>query len=332
MPRFPLRRRTSAALLSTALAAAALLGTAPTASAAPQPGTATPALSVLSYNAFLFSRALYPNWGQGHRAKAIPAAPFFQGHDVVVIQEGFDNGTTDALKRNAADRYPHQTPVVGRTTAGWDATGGAYSALTPEDGGVTLLSAWPVTRKEQYIFADACGGDRWSNKGFVYAELSVRGTPVHVVGVHNQSTDPGCAAGAAERVRAAQFREMDAFLDAKGIPAGEQVLVAGDLNVDTRTPEFAATLENAGLVAAGARTGLANSFDTTGNSIAAERYPGLPSEDLDHVLHRAGHARPARWTNEVIAESTAPWTVSSWGRTYTYTHLSDHYPVVGSAR
>ncbi|GLF98416.1 sphingomyelin phosphodiesterase [Streptomyces yaizuensis] len=315
------------ALLATGLAA----GAASPASAAPAPAT-PPGLSVLSHNVFLFSQVLYPNWGQRHRAAAIPAAPFFRGHDVVVLQEAFDNPTSDALKRNAADRYPHQTPVVGRTTSGWDATGGAYSAFTPEDGGVTLLSAWPITRKEQYVFADSCGADSFSNKGFAYARLSVAGVPTHVVGVHAQSTDPGCRAGEAARVRASQFREIDAFLDAKAIPAAERVVVAGDLNVDTRTPEYAATLATLDLMAPDARTGHPYSFDTTGNSIAADRYPGLPSEDLDHVLHRAGHARPARWTHEVIAERTAPWTVSSWGRTYTYTQLSDHYPVVGSGR
>ncbi|MEU5974575.1 sphingomyelin phosphodiesterase [Streptomyces sp. NPDC047315] len=326
-------RRTAVALLSPLLSltlgAAALAGTAsPAAAAAP----AAPELKVLTYNAFLMSRTLYPNWGQEHRAAAIPAAPFFRGNDVVVLQEAFDNGTSDQLQRTAAAQYPHQTPVLGRGKSGWDATRGSYSATTPEDGGVTVLSKWPVVRKEQYVFKDACGSDWWSNKGFVYAVLQVGDARVHVVGTHAQSTDPGCAAGEAAKVRSSQFRELDAFLDAKGIPASEQVVVAGDLNVDTRTPEFATMLADAGLVAPASRTGHPYSFDTARNSIAADRYPGTPSEDLDHVLHRAGHARPAGWTNDVVAERTAPWTVSSWGRTYTYTDLSDHYPVVGSGR
>lgn len=40
---------------------------------------------------------------------------------------------------------------------------------------------------------------------------------------------------------------------------------------------------------------LRNSFDTAGNFIARNRYPDDPREDLDHVLHRAGHARPVIW-------------------------------------
>ncbi|WP_128979558.1 sphingomyelin phosphodiesterase [Streptomyces roseicoloratus] len=328
-------RRLPGAALSAALAAATLTAAAPSASAtaatnATAPASAaTPDLKVLTYNVFLFSKTLYPNWGQDHRAAAIPATSFFQGQDVVVLQEAFDNSSSEALKSRAAARYPHQTPVVGRSTSGWDATGGAYSAMTPEDGGVTILSKWPIVRKEQYVYKDACGSDWYSNKGFAYAVLDVNGTKVHVVGTHTQSTDPGCSAGEAAQTRSRQFRNIDAFLDAKNIPANEQVIVAGDMNVDSRTPEYATMLADAGLAGADARTGHPYSFDTALNSIARDRYPSDPREDLDYILFRAGNARPTGWTNNVIPEQTAPWTVSSWGTKYTYTNLSDHYPVTG---
>ncbi|MFI8826342.1 sphingomyelin phosphodiesterase [Streptomyces sp. NPDC053431] len=330
---FAVIRRIPGAALSVALAAAALGATAPAASAADTATTAStaagPQLKVLTYNVFLFSKTLYPNWGQDHRAAAIPAAPFFQGNDVVVLQEAFDNSASDALKAKAAAQYPYQTPVVGRSKSGWDATGGAYSTTTPEDGGVTLLSKWPILRKEQYVYKDACGSDWYSNKGFVYAVLDVNGTKVHVVGTHAQSTDSGCSTGEAAQMRSRQFKNIDAFLDAKNIPADEQVIVTGDMNVDSRTPEYASMLADADLVGADSRTGHPYSFDTALNSIAHDRYPTDPREDLDYVLYRAGHARPANWTNNVIPEQTAPWTVSSWGTRYTYTNLSDHYPVTG---
>lgn len=322
-------RRIPGAALSVALAATTLAAAVPTATAA---STEQPHLKVLTYNVFLFSKTLYPNWGQDHRASAIPRTSFFQGNDVVVVQEAFDNSSSDALQREATAQYPYQTPVMGRSKSGWDATSGAYSATTPEDGGVTVLSKWPIVRKEQYVYKDACGADWWSNKGFVYAVLNVNGTKVHVIGTHAQSTDPGCGAGEAARMRSRQFRAMDAFLDAKNIPASEQVIVAGDFNVDSRTPEYASMLSDAGLAPADARTGHPYSFDTQDNSIAADRYPDDPREDLDHVLHRAGHARPAGWGNDVVKEQSVPWSVSSWGTTYTYTNLSDHYPVIGSGQ
>ncbi|MEU0630473.1 sphingomyelin phosphodiesterase [Streptomyces sp. NPDC005989] len=323
----PAIRRISGATLAAALAAATLAANAPQASAAE-----TPSLRVLTYNTFIFSKTLYPNWGQDHRAAEIPKTPFFQGNDVVVLEEAFDNSASDALLRNASAQYPYQTPVVGRSKSGWDATGGAYSAVTPEDGGVTVLSKWPVVRKEQHIYKDACGSDSWSNKGFAYVELNVGGARVHVVGTHTQSTDSGCKAGEAAAKRSLQFKQIDAFLDAKNIPASEQVIVAGDFNVDSHSSEYASMLTDAGLTAAAARTGHPYSFDTQDNSIAADRYPDDPREDLDYVLHRTGHAKPSGWTNEVVKEKSAPWTVSSWGTSYTYTNLSDHYPVVASVR
>ncbi|MFT9666027.1 sphingomyelin phosphodiesterase [Streptomyces rhizosphaericola] len=322
-------RRLSAMALTAALAAVPMAVNAPSATAATT--TDTPSLRVLSYNAFLFSKTLYPNWGQDHRAAEIPKTSFFRGNDVVVIQEAFDNGASDALLRNSAAQYPYQTPVVGRSKSGWDATGGSYSATTPEDGGVTILSKWPIVRKEQYVYKDACGADWWSNKGFAYAVLNVDGARVHVVGTHAQSTDPGCSAGEAATMRSRQFRALDAFLDAKKIPASEQVVVAGDFNVDGHSAEYASFLKDADLVAPDTRTGHRYSFDTRDNSIASERYPNDPREDLDHVLHRAGHAKPAGWNNDVVKEQSAPWTVSSWGKSYTYTNLSDHYPVIGAA-
>ncbi|MFF1657176.1 sphingomyelin phosphodiesterase [Streptomyces sp. NPDC058255] len=323
MPLSSLRRTQGAAALVLALTAAGLGGAAPASADA----ATTPSMRVLTYNVFLMSKNLYPNWGQDHRAAEIPKSSFFRGNDVVVLQEAFDNSASDALKSSAAAEYPYQTPVVGRSRSGWDATGGAYSSTTPEDGGVTVLSKWPVLHKEQYVYKDACGADWWSNKGFAYVVLNVNGTKVHVVGTHAQSTDPGCGAGEAAAMRSRQFKTIDAFLDAKNIPAGEQVLVAGDFNVDSRSAEYASMLADADLVGADTRAGHPYSFDTQDNSIAHDRYPTDPREDLDYVLHRAGHARPAVWKNEVVKEQCAPWTVSSWGTDYTYTNLSDHYPL-----
>ncbi|MET9364342.1 sphingomyelin phosphodiesterase [Streptomyces sp. NPDC006632] len=322
MPHFSLRRVPGAAL-----AAALAVVTAATAAPATATAATPPHLKVLTYNTFLMSQSLYPNWGQDHRAQAIPAAPFFQGNDVVVLQEAFDNTASDALKRNAAAQYPYQTPVVGRSKDGWDATGGSYSSTTPEDGGVTLLSKWPILHKEQFIYKDACGSDWWSNKGFLYAVLDVNGTKVHVVGTHTQSTDSGCGAGEAVKDRALQFKAIKSFLDAKNVPASEEVMVAGDFNVDSHGSEYVSMLANGGLVGADSRTGHAYSFDTAENSIARFRYPTDPSEDLDYVLHVAGHARPSDWNNNVVQESTTPWTVSSWGTDYAYSNLSDHYPL-----
>ena len=333
------RRRTPRLAAACAAAAALLapLATAPAAHAATPAATPAvapaaapapvPALNVLTYNVFLMSKNLYPNWGQDYRARAIASAGFFQGHDVVVLQEAFDNAASDLLTAQASAAYPYHTPVVGRSTSGWDATGGSFSAATPEDGGVTLLSRWPILHKEQYVYRDACGSDYYSNKGFVYAVLDVNGVRTHVIGTHLQSTDTGCSTGQPASVRAAQLSAMRSFIDGRNIPAAEPVLIAGDLNIDSHGAEYPSLLTNANVAPADSRTGWANSFDTVDNSVAAYRYPGEPREDLDYVLYRADHARPVSWHNEVLHVHSAPWTVTSWFKDYTYTDLSDHYPL-----
>jgi sphingomyelin phosphodiesterase len=302
-----------------ALIAGTLVATSHSAGAADDP----PKLKVLTYNTFMFSKLIYPNWGQDHRAEAIPDADFFQGNDVVVLQEAFDNGSSDTLQEKAKAQYPHQTPVLGRNKKGWDDTGGSWSDIAPEDGGVTILSKWPIVRKEQFVYDHGCGADYLSNKGFVYAVLDVNGTKTHVVGTHLQAGDSACSDGEPQKTRAEQLKAIDSFLDSKSIPASEQVLVAGDFNIDSRGSEYESLLSNADLAPADARTGHPYSMDHKENTIAAKRSPDGGQSDLDYVLHRNGHARPASWENKVIKEQSAPWETSEG----TFTNLSDHYPV-----
>ncbi|MGH3310076.1 MAG: sphingomyelin phosphodiesterase [Streptomyces sp.] len=344
MPPSALRRIQGFATITT-LAAAAFVATGPYATALPDAATTeaaaaptdarddapaadasavdAPNLKVLSYNTFLFSKLIYPNWGQDHRAKAIPDADFFQGQDVVVLQEAFDNSASNTLQEKAAAQYPHQTPVLGRSKDGWDATGGSWSDIAPEDGGVTVLSKWPIQHKEQFVYDHGCGADYLSNKGFVYAVLEVNGAKAHVVGTHVQAGDSACGDGEAQETRAEQFKAIDSFLDSKSIPADEQVMVAGDFNVDSRGSEYASMLANADLAPAEARTGHPYSMDNETNTIAAYRDPDGTPSDLDYVLHRNGHARPSGWENTVIKEESAPWETSGDA----FTNLSDHYPV-----
>lgn len=320
----PWARKAAVGLSVVALAAAAT----PHASAATgDRGAEAAELQVLSYNTILFSKLVYPHLGQDHRAQEIPKADFFQGNDVVVLQELYSNGPADKLMQGATAQYPHQTPVLGRSGGDWDATGGASRPLALENGGVAVLSKWPITRQEQYVYKDGCGVDGLAKKGFVYTELDVNGTPVHIVGTHAQSDDSLCGDGQPAEVRAKQFAELDAYLDAKGIPAGQQVLVAGDFNVDSGTAEYTSMLSTAGLQDAD-RTGHRYSFDTQENSIAHDRGADKPPRDLDYVLYRDGHPQPEGWTNEVYKEQSAPWTAPDGKE---YTNLSDHYPVFGAA-
>lgn len=295
-------------------AVAATMLPGPAASATPPP----PDLNILTHNVAMLP-AILGGKANDTRAGLFAEADHLRGHDVVVLEEAFDNGPSDTLKSRLASQYPHQTPVLGRSRSGWDETLGSYSSLTPEDGGVTILSRWPITHRVQYVYADGCGADWFSNKGFVYARLDVDGRPVHVVGTHVQAEDPACFGRGAD-VRAEQFAELDGFLDGLAIPADEPIVITGDLNVVKESPEYATMLA---------------ALDATAPSFAGHPYSWDPEtnplassggrEQLDYVLFRRGHAQPRGWTNTTLTPTSPPW---SYGGT-TYTDYSDHYPVQG---
>ncbi|MFH8591245.1 sphingomyelin phosphodiesterase [Streptomyces rimosus] len=278
----------------------------------------------------MFLPKIVGDWGQAQRARLIPEAEYLRGADLVAFQELFTiDPSTDLLGRMGKKGFSYQTPIVGRSRDGWDATGGNFSSWTPENGGVAIVSKWPILRKEQFIYADACGADWYANKGFAYTVLNVNGRRVHFLATHTQSDDSSCSAGAPQQIRRKQLGQLDAFLLGRRIPEQEPVLVAGDFNIDRHNPDdYADLLRYGGLQAADQRLGWKFSFDTQDNSVARVRYPGDPRQDLDYVLLRKGHRQPAdTWNNRVLKVSSPEWTAG--GRAYT--DYSDHYPLVAGS-
>lgn len=311
-----------AAAASALLAAPLALGSAP-ASAAPT--SSEKPLSVLTSNVMMLP-PIAGNYGNATRAAMLANAPYVKGSDVVVFQETFENGPSDTLRNGLADQYPHQTPVLGRSTSGWDDTEGFYSALTPEDGGVSVLSKWPIERQVQHVYARGCGADWFSNKGFVYASLKVRGERVHVIGTHLQADDPLCSD--ARGIRRSQLNEIRNFLDGRQIPKSEQVVIAGDLNVDRATPEYD-TMRAVLDVEAPDFRGHPYSYDTKRNSLNAGRSgDDSPSMHLDYVLPRAGHRGAKDWQNTVLTPTSPAWSAGG----STYRDYSDHYPVAATGQ
>ncbi|ANZ41760.1 sphingomyelin phosphodiesterase [Lentzea guizhouensis] len=312
----------SAAPVATATPATAAPTTAAPTTAASATAAPAAAPKIATYNVFMLSRNLYPNWGQLARADLIDSTGVLNGQDVVVLQEAFDNAASDRLLANLRDTYPHQTPVLGRGTAGWDVTSGAYRDSTPEDGGAAVLSRWPITTRVQHVYRDACGADWFSNKGFAYVRIEAPAGPLHVIGTHMQAEDSSCTTSPAS-YRAQQRAEIKAFLAARDIPATEPVYVAGDLNVVRTSTEFTSMVAELG-ARTPAITGHPFSWDCADNSICRDQYgPEYASEHLDYVLTIQGPAL----VNETRRVKSPEWTIWSWGRKHTYTDLSDHYPV-----
>lgn len=223
---------------------------------------------------------MYPNWGQYKRADLIGQSSYIKNNDVVIFNEAFDNGASDKLLSNVKKEYPYQTPVLGRSQSGWDKTEGSYSSTVAEDGGVAIVSKYPIKEKIQHVFKSGCGFDNDSNKGFVYTKIEKNGKNVHVIGTHTQSEDSRCGAGHDRKIRAEQMKEISDFVKKKNIPKDETVYIGGDLNVNKGTPEFKDMLKNLNVNDV-LYAGHNSTWDPQSNSIAKYNYPnGKPEHGM----------------------------------------------------
>ncbi len=262
--------------------------------------------NLMSYNVFMRPTALFPTDDQATRADHI--ADYVHDMDAIILQEVFDNTTRATLLSNLATEYPHQTTVV-------DDTGNAL-----EDGGVLIVSRWPIEVEDQYLWGSECFEDDCvSNKGVKYARINKLGVKYHVFGTHmdafNKDEDVA--------VRKAQLVSWKSYIDSKSIPATEAVLMGGDYNIDKFANKF-------------------GEYDSLWGNFAAEEpiYAGFPStwdptfnlynfgepydpEFLDYVLSQGEHLNAATKVNtSLIMRSNH---IDMW-RIF---DLSDHYPIWG---
>ncbi|KAF9582015.1 hypothetical protein BGW38_000770 [Lunasporangiospora selenospora] len=252
-------------------------------------------LSVLSNNVYFLSEVLYPNWGQRHRAQLIADSQYIKGHDVVVIQECFDTDPCTILRDGLRSQYPHMTPVVGQTRGGWDSTSGSYSSTASENGGVLIMSKWPIKQKHQFVYKYGCGADWFSNKGFAYVVLDYKGTNLHVFGTHLQSDASGCTSGQAARFRTSALEAWRGYINGRKIPANEPVIMAGDFNIIRDSSEYKSFL---------------STLQVNPPSAFTDKHHSQGIKSL---------------TQSVLKLKTTPYELKG----ATYDDYSDHYPVQG---
>ena len=208
-----------------ALLGIALLLAPPIAGAQGAPASGDPlVLDVLTFNTALLP-GVAADTRQAERAARM--APSLVGYDVLVLQELFVNAWREDLLAELAAAYPFVGDLVGRD--------GARMMPWRQDGGVVILSRWPIERTATHLFEGTCSGtDCLADKGVAYAAVRVGERRVHVFATHAQSVYGGDPRG----VRAAQFAQLQAFVAAQAIPADEPVLMAGDFNADAFTDEL----------------------------------------------------------------------------------------------
>ncbi len=256
--------------------------------------------NVLAYNIYMLAGVLGKD--QDLRGKYIPEA--CKGYDAVVFSEAFDNNARDNLISAMKTEYPYSTSILNQD---WSL----------EDGGVIILSRWPIVKEAQHVFTEGTNEDKLAAKGVKYAAINKNGAVYNLFGTHTQAWNE-----TKEQVdiRTSQLVEIRNFAESCNIPADEAVIVAGDLNVDmykNAWNEYDQMYQSLGALVP---TSLSNfpTYDKNTNTYASGY-----TEYLDYVLVLDGWKQPVENFNEVrIFRSCASDMEDKWD-------LSDHYGIAG---
>ena len=146
-------------------------------------------------------------------------------YDIVCLQELFVGGS---------GRQPDLVHYATQCGLAHHA-GSVYPSLWSRqlmDGGLLILSRYPIVRHDQWIFTQGRGSDGVCAKGVVYAQLQVdASSTLHVFTTHTQAGEDE----AATAIRMHQLRELAAFVHVTcASVVDDPILVAGDFNLDAR--------------------------------------------------------------------------------------------------
>ena len=285
---------------------------------------------LMAYNVFLLPSSV-SDWSQAKRAELLGESDLINGYDAVILSELINDSVADSLLAALETEYPYQTPVLARSREGWDETRGDY-VTTGQDGGVSIISRWPIEEKIQHIYSEACSAsDEIASKGFVYVRLNKNGQPYHVIGTHTQSDSYShpfpCNSGEAVTARKSQFEELHNFITEKNISHEEIVFIGGDLNVIRDSEEYDSMVNTLEVSVPNVYAGKQYSWDPTSNGIGSEQYPSYDKgQQLDYIFVSARHKQPSYWHNLTL-DPVSP----VWFNVYNFQEYSDHYPVAAFA-
>lgn len=198
--------------------------------------------------------------------------------DVVGLCEVFSDGERDDIRRRLRDLYPHTRD-------------GPDEADLESDGGLLLLSRWPISTSDDVIYRNCDGADCFANKGMIHVRVRRPDWPspleVFLTHAQNIATDDGRSA------LYAQLDTMRAFIERRSDP-DLPALVMGDLNIPAdQEPDYQHML--------GRLSGFRDTWTVAGNAADSgatcikdssfhEDLDDRPDSDqrLDYVLIRAG--------------------------------------------
>ncbi|MDP1947337.1 MAG: sphingomyelin phosphodiesterase [Nitrospirota bacterium] len=287
------------------------------------PGAVDEIFNILTYNIYMRPTTLFKN-GQSIRAGLLPEQ--LHGYDAIIFNEAFDDGVRQQLLQGLQQEYPNRTRILGS------------DRVIEQDGGVLIVSKYPILFESQDTFKDICtGSDCKANKGVLYAKVCKNNHPYHIVGTHLQANHEY----EHQRVQHLQLTFIRNFINGLNLSSREPVIIGGDLNIRRdigggRSPEFLNMQQwlNA-TYPVNIDSAHTRIFDLqpwrctycySVNGLASDQGEGQVT--LDYLLTSNTHLAPKDATIETRRiQSPHPWREFLWEPWFF--DLSDHYPVNG---
>jgi endonuclease/exonuclease/phosphatase family metal-dependent hydrolase len=179
--------------------------------------------------ALLVAPASYKGTERGKALQALIRNLRAQQPDVVGLCECFDDDERDKIKQGLHNVYH-------------DSIEGPDEDDFESDGGLLLLSKYPMVAKHQTIFRQCEGEDCLANKGVLHARIRVPGHPSEydMFLSHLQNPSPEIPERIEESARDTvkrQLTHLASFVEANSSPL-RPALLMGDLNTNATRPEL----------------------------------------------------------------------------------------------
>ncbi|KAL3895724.1 MAG: hypothetical protein SGCHY_004527 [Lobulomycetales sp.] len=186
----------------------------------------------LSYNIFLRPPGIKNNMSDHKNARhAMFGEQFLKNFDIVALQEMFSYGSS------RLSRMVHYGRKHGFEFYVSSPTKSVFNAQA--DGGLMILSKYPIVRTEKITFKRGVHSDRFSAKGAIYAKIALSSNFfVHVFTTHLQSS-PNKNSNISDPTVSARLRQvaiLKEFIDdcTKNKAKDEPIVLLGDINANAR--------------------------------------------------------------------------------------------------
>lgn len=211
----------------------------------PHAAPAANELTIMNYNTFLLMGPdAWPVDKPDYCTRAEKIADVIPDVDVLVLNEVASKDSTCAVDAYdlvterlvaPAGPFPYRSELLNGDPS-WGLLGPTST------GGVAILSKYPIENVYHHEFSSGSGEDGLMQKGFLHVRVTKtvagRAYVYNIIGTHLQAGDSDA------RIVARQEQRADIAAYVQGLPAGQPILVVGDLNTsDAEIPGFLTELD-----------------------------------------------------------------------------------------